>query len=46
MKINQVSPICEKLDVQYTHQFHHLSEPLWALTGDWGSTWDFNPRPF
>jgi hypothetical protein len=29
MKINQVFPICENLDVLYTHQFHHQSELLW-----------------
>jgi hypothetical protein len=31
MEINIVSPVCENLVVQYTHQFHHLNESLWAL---------------
>jgi hypothetical protein len=43
---NQVSPIRGNLDVQCTHQFLHISKPLWTLTGEWGYTWDFNPRPF
>jgi hypothetical protein len=46
MEINQVSPICENLDVLYTRQFLYLSEPLWALTREWRSMWDINPRPF
>jgi hypothetical protein len=34
VEINQVSSICENLDVLYTHQFLYLSELLWALTGE------------
>jgi hypothetical protein len=37
VEINQVFFIYENLDVQCTHLFHHISEFLWTLTGEWGS---------
>jgi hypothetical protein len=46
VEINLISPICENLDVLYTDKFLHLSAPLWALTVEWRSTWDFNSPPF
>jgi len=34
----RVFPICVSLGALYTYPSHHLSEPRWVLTGNWGST--------